>query len=77
MGQVFESPRARHPEETAAIVDAEHVIYKGKRMSFNQFGCRVTGWKAIQCYAMMRKVGTKDTLADLREKRMRELKMID
>ena len=45
-------------------------------MSFNQFGCELTGWKAIQIYAFMKKVGDNKTLAKLREEKMRELGML-
>lgn len=65
-----------HPDEVAVIKNAESVDYKGELMSFNQFGCKITGWKAIQIYAYMKKVGEKDTLAELREEKMHELGMI-
>lgn len=65
-----------HPDEVSVIKNAESVEYKGKLMSFNQFGCKITGWKAIQIYAYMKKVGEKDTLAELREEKMHELGMI-
>lgn len=47
-----------HPEEIAIIVDESNVEYKGNKMSFNKFGCLVTGWKAIQIYATMKIVGS-------------------
>lgn len=65
-----------HTDEVAVIKNAESVEYKGELMSFNQFGCKITGWKAIQIYAYMKKVGEKDTLAELREEKMHELGMI-
>lgn len=65
-----------HPDEVAVIKSAESVEHKGEVMSFNQFGCKITGWKAIQIYAYMKKVGEKDTLAELREEKMHELGMI-
>lgn len=65
-----------HPDEVAIIKNVESVEYKGELMSFNQFGCKITGWKAIQIYAYMKKVGEKDTLAELREEKMHELGMI-
>ena len=65
-----------HPEEIAIIADSKNVEYKGKKMSFNQFGCELTGWKAIQIYAFMKKVGGNKTLAKLREKKMEELGML-
>jgi len=66
-----------HPEEKAIIVDSENVKYKGELMSFNKFGCKVTGWKTIQCYGYMKTSGSNYVLSDLREKKMRELKMIE
>jgi hypothetical protein len=46
-------------------------------MSMNKFGCTVTGWKAIQSYAVMKIVDKKETLSAMRERRMRELDMIE
>ena len=66
-----------HPEEVAVVKDSENVEYKGKIMSFNQFGCKVTGWKSIQTYAMMKIKGQNKTLSNLRENKMRELGMIE
>ena len=65
-----------HPEEVATIVDSKNVEYKGEKMSFNQYGCELTGWKAIQIYAFMKKVGGSKTLAKLREEKMEELGML-
>ena len=66
-----------HPEEIAEVVDSDNVLYKGKKMSFNKFGCEVTGWKAIQVYAFMKILnGNDETLSVLREKKMAELGML-
>jgi len=65
-----------HPDEVAVVIDSNNVNYKGELMSFNKFGCKVTGWKAIQIYAFMKKVDDKYTLSQLREQKMKELKMI-
>lgn len=62
-----------HPSETAIIIDAKNVKYNGIVMSLNAFGCKVTGWKAIQSYAMMKIVGGTKTLSELREEKMKEL----
>ena len=52
-------------------------IYKGRKLSFNKFGCEATGWKAIQTYAFMKVVGGSDyTLSELREQKMSELGML-
>ena len=45
-------------------------------MYLNAFGCKVTGWVAIQSYALMRRVNEKKTLSQLREEKMKELGMI-
>ena len=66
-----------HPDEVATIVDDSNVEYKGETMSLNRFGCMVTGWKAIQSYAMMKLVGAQDTLSAMREKRMREKGLLE
>ena len=66
-----------HPEEIATIEDGKNVKYKDQVMSFNQFGCELTGWKAIQIYAFMKKVGGDKTLAKLREEKMKELGMLE
>ena len=66
-----------HPEEIATIEDSKNVRYKNQVMSFNQFGCELTGWKAIQIYAFMKKVGGKKTLSKLREEKMKELGMLN
>ena len=65
-----------HPEEIATIEDSRNVRYKDQVMSFNQFGCELTGWKAIQIYAFMKKVGGDKTLSKLREEKMKELGML-
>lgn len=65
-----------HPEEIAKVVDAKNVEYKGRVLSFNQFGCEITGWKAIQIYAFMKKVDGDKTLSKLREEKMAELGML-
>jgi glutamine cyclotransferase len=66
-----------NPEEIAVVVDSKNVEYKGKVMSFNQFGCELTGWKAIQIYTYMKKVGGSKTLAKLRKEKMSELGMLN
>ena len=66
-----------HPEEVATVIDSKNDEYKGEKMSFNQFGCELTGWKAIQIYAFMKKVGGDKTLSKLREEKMKELGMLD
>lgn len=66
-----------HPNEVATIIDGRHVEYNGETMSMNVFGCKVTGWSAIQSYALMRLVDSKKTLSEMREEQMRKLGMIE
>lgn len=66
-----------HPEETATLIDTSTVEYQGERMSILAWSKKVTGWKAVQTYAMIRKIDSKETLAEIREVRMRELGMIE
>lgn len=65
------------PEEVATVVDSKNVEYKGKKMSFNQYSCKLAGWKAIQIYAFMKKVGGDKTLSKLREEKMTKLGMLN
>ena len=60
-------------EEYATVVDGKNVNYKGSIVSYNQFGCKITGWNAIQSYAFMRVNDEKLTVAQLREKELLEL----
>ena len=66
-----------HPEEVATVVDSDNVEYKGEKMPFWKYGCEITGWKSIQIYAFMKKVGGNKTLAKLREEKMEELGMLN
>ena len=66
-----------HPEEIAIIVDGKHVEYRGETMTLNSYGCKVTGWSAIQGYAFTRPVNSNKTLSELREEKMRELKLLE
>lgn len=41
----------RGRESSAAqVLDGRHVEFQGERMTFNEWGQRVTGWQAIQIY---------------------------
>ena len=62
-----------HPTETATLIDIKNVNFKGEILSLNAYGCKVTGWTAIQSYAMMKIVGGTKTLSELREEKMKEL----
>lgn len=66
-----------HPNQFATVVDGNGVEYCGDYMSYNQFGCLITGWKTIQAYAMMKIEGKNETLSELRYNKMKELGMIE
>lgn len=38
------------PDSTATVVDGKTVEFRGEVMSFNEWGCRATGWTSIQIY---------------------------
>lgn len=65
-----------HPDKIATIVDGKHVKYNDEIMSLNVFGCKITGWSAIQSYAMIRRVDDTKTLSELRDEKMKQLGMI-
>jgi uncharacterized protein with ParB-like and HNH nuclease domain len=56
----------------ATFIEGNMVEYNGIKMSLNEWGREVTGWKAIQIYAWACKVGEKETLDEKRTKYMRE-----
>lgn len=37
---------------TARVLDGKHVEFKGRRMTFNEWGQSVTGWPSIRIYTM-------------------------
>lgn len=38
------------PDSAAKVIDGKRVEYRGEVISFNDWGCRATGWTAIQIY---------------------------
>ncbi len=38
------------PDSAARVVDGKRVEFRGEVISFNDWGCRATGWTAIQIY---------------------------
>ena len=66
-----------HPEIVVTLVDSNHVDYNSKVLSIQKWAKEITGWQAVQTYAFVKQVGSKQTLMELREDKMRELGMID
>jgi len=40
------------PDSAATVVDGKRVEYRDEVMSFNDWGCRATGWSAVQIYKL-------------------------
>ena len=56
------------PDNSEAIlIDPKYVFYKGNKMTINEWGCSVNGWKSIRIYEYMAKVGSNETLQSKRE----------
>ena len=51
----------------AELIDAKHVNYNGKKMTLNDWGCKVTGWKSIRIYAYTAIEGETETLQQKRQ----------
>jgi hypothetical protein len=60
-----------YEDSTAVVQDATTVRFKGKEMSFNDWGQQVTGWSAISIYDWATTPENK-TLSELRAQRMEE-----
>ena len=55
------------PEESiATLIDEKYVNFAGKKMTLNEWGCKVTGWKSIRIYAYTAVVGEIETLQQKR-----------
>jgi len=39
-------------DSTVRVLDGRHVEFKGERMTFNEWGQRVTGWPSVRIYTM-------------------------
>lgn len=51
------------PDNSKAILeDSKYVIFNGDKMTLNDWGCKVTGWKSIRIYAYAAIVGERETL---------------
>jgi hypothetical protein len=59
-----------HPQEKAKVINKKEVEYKGKILTFNQWGLQITGWKSICIYDWLILEGATETLSVLRRNRM-------
>ena len=65
-----------HETEVATVIYSKQVNYNGQKISFNDFGCLITGWTTICVYEKLQIEGKSKTLSKLREEKMKELGMI-
>ena len=54
-------------ESVATLIDGKYVDFKGEKMTLNEWGCKVTGWKSIRIYAYTAVVGEIETLHQKRQ----------
>lgn len=59
-------------DSEAELIDDKYVVYKGEKMTINNWGCKVTGWKSIRIYDNVAVVGQTETLHEKRLKYMNE-----
>ena len=59
-------------DSEAELVDDKYVLYKGEKITINNWGCKVTGWKSIRIYDNVAIVGQTETLHEKRIKYMNE-----
>lgn len=57
----------RADDSEATLLDSKHVDYNGEKMTLNEWGCKVTGWRSIRIYAYSAKKGEMETLQEKRE----------
>ena len=55
-------------QSVATLLDSKYVLFNGEKITINEWGCKVTGWKAIRIYEYMAKVGESETLQDKRNR---------
>lgn len=55
------------PEDSVAtLIDSKYVNYKGNKMTLNEWGCNVTGWRSIRIYQYLAKEGEEETIQEKR-----------
>lgn len=52
----------------AILLDDKYVDYNGEKLTLNEWGCKVTGWKSIRIYAYVAIVGEIETLQEKRKR---------
>jgi len=52
----------------ATLLNEKYVNFNGEKLTLNEWGCKVTGWKSIRIYAYTAIEGEIETLQDKRLK---------
>jgi len=58
------------PSSAAKIIDDKHVDYQGRKMTYNEWGCEITGWQTIAIYRHAVLKRTNELLNEIRAKEM-------
>jgi hypothetical protein len=59
----------KYPDSDAVVVDSKTVRFRDRVLSYNEWGCEVTGWSSINIYDWATALNGK-LLTDLRAERM-------
>lgn len=62
--QIYLTPKP--DESVATLIDEKYVDYNGEKLTINEWGCKITGWKSIRIYAYVAIVGEIETLQQKR-----------
>ncbi len=62
-----------HPDSEAEVVNEKTVNFKNHKMTYNQWGQKVTGWSSINIYEWTLLLDKNKTLSELRAEKMDEL----
>lgn len=57
----------------AVVIDTKIVEYNGQKLTFNQWGEKVTGWSALSVYEWTIVKGSEKTLHEIRKEKMIDL----
>lgn len=54
----------------AVVIDTKYVDFEGEKLTFNQWGEKVTGWSALSVYEWTMVKGNENTLHEIRKEKM-------
>ncbi|HDK7156454.1 TPA: hypothetical protein PTV43_001582 [Clostridium botulinum] len=59
----------------ATVIDSKYVDFKGKKLTFNKWGQKVTGWSSIRTYDWVLIKGKDKTLHEMRQDKILSLEL--